>query len=242
MSVFVTGASGSSGQLAERVEIDNATDSLRSMIMQRTASSRDSQLDAVVGEEAQYGADRAQLLEQVENEAGHGAHLLVRVHRPLPGRTAHQPGRQPHRQLAAAGLGDPPGPHPLPDQVQLSLADRALEAQQQPVIVLGRVVDPLACAATKGAVEAMALIVARELGGRDFLAWAFGGDRRGGLQIPVDARVPWEQRWPSWREARPAAAAARPSSRSRNPEAPDWQQNNPLNAERMTMLISGVFG
>lgn len=40
MRVFVTDASGSSGQLAERVEIDNATDSLRSMIMQRTASSR----------------------------------------------------------------------------------------------------------------------------------------------------------------------------------------------------------
>ena len=36
-----------------------------------------------------------------------------------------------------------------------------------------------ACAATKGAVEAMTLIVARELRGRDFLAWAFGGDRRG---------------------------------------------------------------
>ena len=37
-----------------------------------------------------------------------------------------------------------------------------------------------AYAATKGAVEAMTLIVARELRDRDFLAWAFGGDRREG--------------------------------------------------------------
>ena len=71
----------------------------------------------------------------------HAAHLLVRIQHHLPGGTAHQPGRQRHRQLAAAGLGDPPGPHPLPDQVQLSLADRALEAQQQPVVMLGRVID-----------------------------------------------------------------------------------------------------
>ena len=59
----------------------------------------------------------------------------------LTGGTARQPGRQRHRQLAAAGLGDPPGPHPLLDQVQLSLADGALQAQQQPVVVPGRVID-----------------------------------------------------------------------------------------------------
>src|SRR4051812_21828192 len=39
--------------------------------------------------------------------------------------------------------GDPPGPHPLADQVQLGLADRALQAQQQPVVVFGRVIDPV---------------------------------------------------------------------------------------------------
>ena len=69
------------------------------------------------------------------------AHLLVRIQHHFTGQTAHQPGRQRHRQLAAAGLGDPPGPHPLLDQVQLSLADGALQAQQQPVVVLGRVID-----------------------------------------------------------------------------------------------------
>ena len=87
----------------------------------------DSQLDAVVREEAQHGADRAEPLEQVKDQPDHGAHLLVGIQHHLPAGTAHQPGRQRHRQLAAAGLGDPPGPHPLPDQVQLSLADGALE-------------------------------------------------------------------------------------------------------------------
>ena len=100
-----------------------------------------SQLDAVVREKPQHGADRAQTVEQVEDQAHHAAHLLIRVQHHLPGGTAGEPGRQRHRQLAAAGLGDPPGPHPLPDQVQLSLADRALEPQQQPVVVPGRVIN-----------------------------------------------------------------------------------------------------
>ena len=99
------------------------------------------QLDAVAGEEAEHGADRAEPVEQVEDQPDHGPDLLVRVQHHLAGGAADEPGRQRHGQLAAAGLGDPPGPHPLPDQVQLSLADGALEAQQQPVVVLGRVID-----------------------------------------------------------------------------------------------------
>ena len=101
----------------------------------------DSQLDAVIREKPQHGAHRAQPLEQAEDQAYHGAHLLIRIQHHFTGQTAHQPGRQRHRQLAAAGLGDPPGPHPLLDQMQLSLADGALQAQQQPVVVLGRVIN-----------------------------------------------------------------------------------------------------
>ncbi len=99
------------------------------------------QLDVVDREEGQHGAHRAQPLEQLKDQPDHGAHLLVRIQHHLAGGTAHQPGRQRHGQLTAPGLGDPPGPHPLLDQVQLSLADRALEPQQHPVVVLGRVID-----------------------------------------------------------------------------------------------------
>ena len=101
-----------------------------------------SQLDAVIREEPQHGTHRAQPLEQAEDQPDHTAHLLIRIQHHLTGGTAGEPGRERHRQLAAAGLGDPPGPHPLPDQVQLSLADRALEPQQQPVVMLGRVITP----------------------------------------------------------------------------------------------------
>ena len=102
----------------------------------------DAQLDAVVHQESQYGADRAEPVEQVEDQPDHAAHLLVRVQHHLAGGAAREPDRQRDCQLAAAGLGDPPGPHPLPDQVQFSLAEGALEAQQQPVVVLGRVITP----------------------------------------------------------------------------------------------------
>ena len=100
-----------------------------------------SQLDAVIREKPQHRAHRAQSLEQAEDQTDHIAHLLVGIQHHLAGGTAHQPGRQRHRQLAAAGLGDPPGPHPLLDQVELSLADGALQPQQQPVVMLGRVID-----------------------------------------------------------------------------------------------------
>ena len=82
---------------------------------------------AVARQESQHGAHRAEPLEQVEDQPDHAAHLLVRVQHHLAGGAAREPDRQRHRQLAAAGLGDPPGPHPLPDQVQFSLAEGALE-------------------------------------------------------------------------------------------------------------------
>lgn len=78
----------------------------------RSLPQPDSQLDVVAGEDAQHGADRAQPLEQVEDQADHGPDLLVRVQHHLTRRTAGKPARQRHRQLAAAGLGDRPGPHP----------------------------------------------------------------------------------------------------------------------------------
>ena len=97
----------------------------------------------IIRQVTQDRVDRAQPLEQVEDQADHAAHLLVGIEHHLTGGAAHEPDRQRHRQLASPGLADPPGPHPLLDQVQFTFADRALKPQQHPVIVLGRVVNPV---------------------------------------------------------------------------------------------------
>ena len=67
--------------------------------------------------------------------------LLVRIQDDLPRRAADIPDRQRDRQLAALGLGQLARQHPLPDQVQLCLAHRPLQPQQQPVVVKPRIID-----------------------------------------------------------------------------------------------------
>jgi hypothetical protein len=94
----------------------------------------------VVRQEAQHRIHRAQPLEQVKDQADHGLHLLIGIQGHLARGAAHETGRQRHGQLSPPGLGQPPRPHPLLDQVQLGLADRALQPQQEAVIVVGRVV------------------------------------------------------------------------------------------------------
>ena len=99
-----------------------------------------SELDVVVRQEAQHRIHRAQPLEQVEDQADHGLDLLIGIQGHLARGAAHETGRQRHGQLPPPGLGQPPRPHPLLDQVQLSLADRPLQPQQEAVIVVDRVV------------------------------------------------------------------------------------------------------
>ncbi len=103
----------------------------------------DPDLDVVVGQVGQHRVHRAEPVEELEDQAHHGLDLLVGVAHHLPRGPAHVAGGQRHRQLSAAGLAHPPGPHPLPDQEQLGLADRPLEPQQQPVVVVVGVVDPV---------------------------------------------------------------------------------------------------
>ncbi len=52
-----------------------------------------------------------------------------------------EPDRQELAQLTAGGLVPQPGGQPGPDQVQLGLAHRALQAEHQPVVEVGRVID-----------------------------------------------------------------------------------------------------
>ncbi len=67
--------------------------------------------------------------------------LLVGVEGDLARRAADIADRQRDRQLTSLGLGQLARQHPLPDQVQLCLAHRSLQAQQQPVVIDPRVVD-----------------------------------------------------------------------------------------------------
>ena len=61
----------------------------------------------------------------------------------LSGGVVDQPDRQRHAQLAAAGLGQLPAEQAGPDEVQLGLAHGALQAEQQPVVEVGRVIEPV---------------------------------------------------------------------------------------------------
>ncbi len=49
--------------------------------------------------------------------------------------------RHVHSELPALRLGKLAGVHPLLDDVQLGLADRALEPERESVVVVGRIVD-----------------------------------------------------------------------------------------------------
>jgi hypothetical protein len=102
------------------------------------------QLDLMVDQPAQHRIERAQLHELTEDQAHHGLHLLVGIQHDRTRGCPHIPDRQRHGQLPPAGFGPLAGEHALLEQVQLCLAHRPFEAQQQPVVVVDRIVDPVA--------------------------------------------------------------------------------------------------
>jgi hypothetical protein len=107
----------------------------------QTTSPRSAQLDAVGDQPRQHRMQRPEVLELGEDQPHHSADLLIGVQDHLPGRAAPVAHRQFDPQRPAAGLRQTPAPHPLLDQVKLGLADRALETEQEPIVVLGRIVD-----------------------------------------------------------------------------------------------------
>jgi hypothetical protein len=84
----------------------------------------------VLHQEAQHRMHRPDLFEQIEHQADDRLNLLVRVEADLAAGAAHLPGRPRDRQLPAGGLGQPPGRHPLLDQMQLDLGHGALQSEQ----------------------------------------------------------------------------------------------------------------
>ena len=65
----------------------------------------------------------------------------VGVQDDVAGGVVDQADRQRHDQLAAAGLGQLPAAQPGPDEMELSLAELAFHAEQEPVVEVARVVE-----------------------------------------------------------------------------------------------------
>ena len=98
----------------------------------------------VVGEQvAEDLADRAQALELVEDQPDDRAGLLVGVEVEPAVRRADVPDRRPQEDLPAADLVEQPLPHPPAEEVQLGLGHDPGEPEQEPVVVVGRVVQPV---------------------------------------------------------------------------------------------------
>jgi hypothetical protein len=92
--------------------------------------------------------------EQVEHQGQPVLHFPVGMLEHLSAGIAHQPHRQAQSQLATLGLVQQPGVKPVPQGVQLHLGDLALEAQQQPAVDRGRVINALVVAQQTVAVAA----------------------------------------------------------------------------------------
>ena len=100
-------------------------------------------LDLVLDQEPQHRVHGAQLLEQAEHQTDDCLDLPIGVQGNLAGGPTDIPGRQREHQFPAAGLGQPARGHPLLDQMQLDLRHRALQPEQEPVVVPVRIVDPV---------------------------------------------------------------------------------------------------
>ncbi len=97
-------------------------------------------LNLMLHQVAQHCVEGAEPVEGVEDQAHDTTGLLIGVEHDLPGSAPRIADRQLDGQFAALGLGQPTRRHPLLDQVELCLAHRSLEPQQQPVVVERRVV------------------------------------------------------------------------------------------------------
>jgi hypothetical protein len=100
------------------------------------------QADAVMHQVTQQPVDTPLAVELIEQQAYHGLRLLVGVEGQPLGHADVANGRM-VEQLAATGLVQPPFVHPSPQEVQLGLTHDALQAQQQPVVEVGRVVQAI---------------------------------------------------------------------------------------------------
>ena len=78
-------------------------------------------------------------------------HATVGIQHDVPRRVIHQSDWEPHPQLPTAGLGELTAAQPGADEVQLSFAHRAFEAEQQAVVELGGVIEAVLVADQRAA-------------------------------------------------------------------------------------------
>jgi hypothetical protein len=87
------------------------------------------------GERLDHAAGRSGRLELREQPADRGAHRRIGVEHDVAGGVITQPGREPHRELAAGGLGQQPAAHPGLQVMQLEFLCRPA---RYAAVVLGR--------------------------------------------------------------------------------------------------------
>jgi hypothetical protein len=109
--------------------------------LRRPRARADRKLDLVLHEVTQDGVEGPEPGERGEDEADDVLRLLVGVEGRLARRAADVADRELQDQLAALGLGPLRRQHPLPDQENLCFRHRPLQAQQQAVVVISRIVD-----------------------------------------------------------------------------------------------------
>jgi hypothetical protein len=82
-------------------------------------------------------------VELVEDQPDHALDLLVRVEVTCPDAALDVADRDGHDQLAAAGLVQLPLVHPLLEDVKLRLVHHAVQAEDETIRMVGRVVHPV---------------------------------------------------------------------------------------------------
>ena len=101
---------------------------------------------ALAVERVDDGARRSGPLEGLKQMAQCLLDGAVGIEHGLAGGVIDESDRQWGLQLAAAGLGQDPALQPGADEVQLGLAHRALQAEQQPVVERAGVIQPVGVA------------------------------------------------------------------------------------------------
>src|SRR5207247_2511936 len=101
----------------------------------------DADANAVAHQVSDDTAHAADSVELVEDHADYGLDLLVRIDDELATRLPDVADRRQGEEIPAASFVQSARIHSAPQDVQLGLRHRALQAQQQSVIVIGRIIQ-----------------------------------------------------------------------------------------------------
>lgn len=100
-------------------------------------------LNPVADQMLQYAVDGPAAFELLENQRDRRLRLLVGIADHLARRPPDIAHRHRHAQFAARRLGPLARHHPLLEHVQFRLRQGPLQPQQQPIVVVGRIVNPV---------------------------------------------------------------------------------------------------